>query len=220
MSDRGRLKLAVLISGRGSNMIALAHACQAGRLNAEIALVASDRPDAAGLAAATALGLRTATFAATGPDRHQGEAALTEAVDRAGAQLLALAGFMRVLSPSFVQRYSGRLLNIHPSLLPAYRGLHTHRRVLEAGDREHGASVHFVSAELDGGPVICRARIAVLPDDTEQSLAARLLAQEHRLYPFAVGLIADGRLALRGDQVLLDGQPLQAPLEWDPHAPD
>ena len=219
MSRHGKLKLAVLISGRGSNMLAVEHACRSGQLNAEIVHVLSDRVDAAGLAAALDLGLPAAAVEATGFEaRDRFEAALELAIDRSGAELLLLAGFMRVLSGPFVQRYHGRLLNIHPSLLPKHKGLHTHRRALAAGDREHGASVHFVTAELDGGPVICRSRVAVRSDDTEQSLAARVLEREHRLYPFAVGLIADGRLELKEAGMVLDGQALRAPLEVDDRA--
>jgi phosphoribosylglycinamide formyltransferase-1 len=123
-----------------------------------------------------------------------------------------LAGYMRILSADFVQQYAGRLLNIHPSLLPRHKGLHTHRRVLEAGENEHGASVHYVSADLDGGPVICQARVAVLATDTEETLAARVLTREHEIYPMAVGLIADGRVQLQDGGVWLDGQPLAEPL--------
>jgi phosphoribosylglycinamide formyltransferase-1 len=188
MSRRGRLKLAVLISGRGSNMLAVAHACQAGRINAGIVLVLSDRADAPGLAAALGLGLPAAAIDASNfVSRDRFEAALEQPIDRSGAELLLLAGFMRILSDSFVQRYRGRLLNIHPSLLPKHKGLHTHRRAL----------------------------VAVRSGDTEQSLAARVLEQEHRLYPFAVGLVADGRLELKGDGIVLDGQALRAPLEVD-----
>jgi len=217
MSSHGRLGLAVLISGRGSNMLALAQACREGRIDARIACVIADRTEAAdGLAAAAELGLETRMIEATaGADRSRFETALAEACDRAGAQLLLLAGFMRVLSAAFVARYPGRLLNIHPSLLPKYKGLHTHRRALEAGEREHGASVHFVTAELDGGPVICRARVPIWPGDTEQSLAARVLEQEHRIYPLVVGLMASGRLALTANGIELDGQALQAPIEVD-----
>jgi phosphoribosylglycinamide formyltransferase-1 len=217
MSDRGRLELAVLISGRGSNMLALAQACHEGRIRARIARVIADRAAAApGLATASASGLDTLMLEAPAQgDRADYESALADACDRTGAGLVLLAGFMRVLSAGFVMRFNGRLLNIHPSLLPKYKGLHTHRRVLEAGEREHGASVHFVTAELDGGPVICRARVAVLPDDTEQTLAARVLVQEHRIYPLSVGLIAEGRLALTDAGVVLDGQALRAPLEVD-----
>jgi phosphoribosylglycinamide formyltransferase-1 len=213
VSRVGRLRLAVLISGRGSNLMAIARACQAGRLDAEIALVLSDRADAAGLAAASAMGLNTLSVErARFEQRDAFEAALAQAIDGSGAQLVLLAGFMRVLSPAFAQRYAGRLLNIHPSLLPKYKGLDTHRRVLEAGEREHGASVHFVTGELDGGPVICQGRVAVLTDDTPQRLAARVLEQEHRIYARSIGLIAAGRLRLEGRTIRLDGQALRAPL--------
>jgi phosphoribosylglycinamide formyltransferase 1 len=212
----GRLRLAVLISGRGSNLMALAHACQAGHLEAEIALVISDRADAAGLGAAAGLGLATLTIQRSRyaqPDAF--EAALADAIDRSGADLVVLAGFMRILSPAFAQRYAGRLLNIHPSLLPKYKGLDTHRRVLEAGEPQHGASVHFVTAELDGGPVIYQGRVAVRAGDTPQGLAARVLEQEHRIYARSIGLIAAGRLRLEDDRILLDGRALQAPLVED-----
>jgi phosphoribosylglycinamide formyltransferase 1 len=208
---RGKLKLAVLISGRGSNMAAIARASLAGQIQAEPVIVISDRGNAAGLAAASALGLSTAVIeSAQFENRESFEAALAAAIDGSGAQLVVLAGFMRILSAPFVQRYAGRLLNIHPSLLPRYKGLNTHRRVLHAGEREHGASVHFVTAELDGGPVVCQARVPVRADDSEQSLAARVVLEEHRIYPMVIGLIASGRLELRDATVLLDGQAVSA----------
>ena len=216
MSRSGKLKLAVLISGRGSNLLAIAQACRDDRLDATIELVLSDRGDAAGLAAAAALGLATAVIArANFPTREAFETALAAAIDRSGAELVLLAGFMRILSAPFAQRYAGRLLNIHPSLLPKYKGLGTHRRVLEAGEHEHGASVHFVTGELDGGPVICQGRIAVRAGDSSQSLAARVLTVEHRIYALAISLIAAGRLQLRGDTILLDGVALEAPIVED-----
>ncbi len=203
----------MLISGRGSNLLAIADACRSGRLDAEIALVLSDRADAPGLAAAAARGLTTLAIARSHySQRESFEAALASAIDRSGAQLVVLAGFMRILSPAFARRYAGRLLNIHPSLLPKYKGLETHRRALEAGESEHGASVHFVTGELDGGPVICQARLPVHAGDTPQSLAARVLEREHRLYARAIGLIAAGRVRLDGERVLLDERPLPAPL--------
>jgi phosphoribosylglycinamide formyltransferase-1 len=216
---RGPLKLAVLISGRGSNMSAIARACLAGEIAAKPVVVISDRGDASGLTAAAALGLATVVLEpARIENRAQFEAALAQAIDDSGAELVVLAGFMRVLSSALVERYAGRLLNIHPSLLPDYKGLDTHRRVLQAGEKEHGASVHFVTAELDGGPVICQARVPVRADDSEQSLAARVVREEHRIYPKVIGLIASGRLALRGATVLLDGHALERPmLEEQPH---
>ena len=143
-------------------------------------------------------------------------------LDASRPDLVVLAGFMRVLSERFVARYAGRMLNIHPSLLPRYRGLHTHRRVLEAGDREHGASVHFVTAELDGGPIALQSRVPVAPADTEASLSARVQATEHIIYPRVIGWIADGRLVARGDRAWLDGKPLEAPIveEFGAHLPN
>jgi phosphoribosylglycinamide formyltransferase 1 len=214
------LPLAVLISGRGSNMASIARACQSGEIDARIVRVLADRADAAGIALAESLGHPVQVVAAAQfQDRLGFEAALADAIDAAGARLVVLAGFMRILSPPFVQRYTGRMLNIHPSLLPKYKGMHTHRRVLEAGEHEHGVSVHFVTEALDGGPVIYRARVPVLPSDTEQSLASRVLLEEHRIYPKVIGLIAARRLALAGANVLFDGQLLASPLEDEPHAP-
>jgi phosphoribosylglycinamide formyltransferase 1 len=216
MSRAGKLKLAVLISGRGSNLLAIARACRDGWLDAEIGLVLSDRGDAAGLSAAAALGLSTAVIDRVNfATREAFEAALAAAIDGSAAELVLLAGFMRILSAQFAAAFAGRLLNIHPSLLPKYKGLDTHRRVLEAGEREHGASVHFVTAELDGGPVICQGRIAVRAGDSPQSLAARALAVEHRIYALAISLIAAGRLQLRGNTIFLDGSLLATPIVED-----
>ena len=202
MSPPGRqpLRLAVLISGRGSNMVAIGKACASGAINARIAIVISDQPQAAGLERARELGLatRSVDFAAfrgpQGPDRTAFETALRAAIDAATPDLVVLAGFMRVLSADFVHHYEGRLLNIHPSLLPAYKGLHTHARVLAAGEREHGASVHYVTAELDGGPVVLQGRVPVLPGDDVGRLSARVNELEWTLYPTVIGWIADGSL--------------------------
>jgi len=216
MGRSGTLKLAVLISGRGSNLLAIAQACREGRLDASIELVLSDRADAAGLTAAAALGLATAAIERVNfATREAFETALAAAIDRSGAELVLLAGFMRILSPPFAGAYAGRLLNIHPSLLPKYKGLDTHRRALDAGEREHGASVHFVTGQLDGGPVICQGRIAVRAGDSPQSLAARVLAVEHRIYVLAISLIAAGRLQLRGSTIFLDGRLLATPIVED-----
>jgi phosphoribosylglycinamide formyltransferase-1 len=213
MSGRGKLQLAVLISGRGSNMLAIAQACRAGQIEAQIALVLSDRAASAGLASARSLGLATAVIERTQyPGREQFERALREAIDASGAEWVVLAGFMRVLSAAFVRHYDGRMLNIHPALLPRYKGLHTHRRVLEAREPLHGASVHLVTPELDDGPVIAQASVPVRLEDTEDSLAARVLALEHRLYPMVIGLIGGGRLEVRGGRISLDGHSLEAPL--------
>jgi phosphoribosylglycinamide formyltransferase-1 len=212
MSARPKLRLAILISGRGSNMLAIARACEQERIHATVARVISDRA-AEGISIAARLGLETQIIPAKEfADRAAFETEVARAIDACDAQLVVLAGFMRILSPSFVQRYHGRLLNIHPSLLPKYKGLHTHQRVLAAGEREHGSSVHFVTAELDGGPVICQARLPVVATESADALEARILTLEHRLYPHVIGLIATGRLELRGETVLFDGAPLAAPL--------
>jgi phosphoribosylglycinamide formyltransferase 1 len=213
MNEPDKRRLAVLISGRGSNMMAIARHCADGRIAARIARVIADRPDAAGLAGAAQMHLPTAIVARDAyPDREHFEAALGEQLDSCAAGLVVLAGFMRVLSAAFTARYAGRLMNIHPSLLPAHRGLHTHRRVLEAGEPRHGASVHFVTSEVDGGPVILQAQVPVLPGDTEQSLAARVLEREHVIFPQAIGWYADGRLKQQGAFFVLDGQIHSAPI--------
>ena len=214
MSAATPLRLAILISGRGSNMEALASACASGVLAARVAVVIADRRGAAGLDAARARGLETAALVHAG-DRGAFERALEASLERYRPDAVALAGFMRVLSAQFVARYLGRLFNIHPSLLPKYRGLDTHRRVLEAGDAIHGASVHFVTPELDAGPVVLQSQVAVLPADTEATLAARVLATEHVIYPRVLGWFADGRLAWRDNGAWLDGRRLTAPLVED-----
>lgn len=212
-SARQKLRIAVLISGRGSNMEAIAEACARDLINARIVCVIADRVTATGIQAAARRGLPGIVIdRALHPERDEHEAAVGNALTDSGAELIALAGYMRILSAAFVERYTGRMLNIHPSLLPRYKGLHTHRRALEAGDREHGASVHYVSADLDAGAIICQARVPVMPGDTEDSLSARVLAREHRIYPMAIGLIAEGRVQLKGDRVYLDDRPLTQPL--------
>lgn len=187
-------RVAILISGGGSNMVALADA-MTGDHPARPVLVLSNRPDAGGLAKARARGIATQVVDHRdhGKDREAFEARLTEALEAAAPDILCLAGFMRVLTPGFVTRWQGRMLNIHPSLLPKYRGLHTHARALEAGDAEHGCTVHEVTAELDGGPVLGQARLAIHADDTPDTLAARLLPLEHQLYPMVLRRFAEGR---------------------------
>ncbi len=211
MSAGTKLRLAILISGRGSNMEALARACASGALAAQIVAVIADRAGAGGIDTARARGLETATVAPAG-GREPFERALADVLERYRPEALALAGFMRVLSGEFVARYLGRLFNIHPSLLPRYRGLDTHRRVLEARDATHGASVHFVIPELDAGPVVLQSRVPVRPGDTQAVLAARVLASEHIIYPRALGWFASGRLAWRDGGPWLDGRPLSAPI--------
>jgi phosphoribosylglycinamide formyltransferase 1 len=211
---RAPLELAILISGRGSNMVTIARACLAGQINARVRIVISDRPGVAGLAAARDLGIEALTIPWQGAsDRAGFEHALGEALDAQHTDLVVLAGFMRILSPGFVARYAGRMLNIHPSLLPKHKGLHTHRRALEAMDSEHGASVHFVTAELDGGPLVLQSRVPIFPGDTEAALAARVQGTEHIIYPKVIGMMADGRLVLDEGCVRLDGKILEAPLE-------
>ncbi|QGX91960.1 phosphoribosylglycinamide formyltransferase [Tatumella sp. TA1] len=202
-------RIVVLISGSGSNLQAIIYACQLGRLNAEIVAVFSNKTDAFGLQRAQRAGIATQSLAIGDyADRQAFDRALMQSIDRYQPDLIVLAGYMRILSSSFVSHYLGRLLNIHPSLLPKYPGLHTHRRALENGDSEHGVSVHFVTEQLDGGPVILQASIPVLPDDTEQDLAERLLIEEHRIYPQVIQWWVEGRLSLRGDRAWLDNEPL------------
>lgn len=198
-------RIVILISGRGSNMEALLRA----QLPATIAAVISNDPFAKGLATARANGIAAAAvdhrqFAG----RDAFDAALAAEIDRHAPDLVVLAGFMRILTPGFVKRYSGRLLNIHPSLLPSFPGLHTHRRALEAGVRLHGCSVHFVTPDLDSGPIVIQAAVPVLAGDTEDTLAARVLAEEHRIYPQAVRWFCEGRLAIEAGRVAVaDAKP-------------
>ncbi|MBK1724721.1 phosphoribosylglycinamide formyltransferase [Thiocystis violacea] len=213
MDERAPLQVVALISGSGSNLQALMDAQRQGapiRLQAVI----SNTAEAYGLERARHQGIPTEVLSHRGyADRDAFDADLAALIDRHNPELVVLAGFMRILTPGFVNRYAGRMMNIHPSLLPKFRGLNTHQRALDAGEREHGASVHFVTAELDGGPVIIQARVPVLADDDAGSLAARVLKQEHRLYPTAVGWFAEGRLRLGEDgRAHLDGRALQAPM--------
>ncbi|MBK8509632.1 MAG: phosphoribosylglycinamide formyltransferase [Candidatus Competibacteraceae bacterium] len=214
MNEARKIRLVVLISGRGSNLQAILDQSASGELPVDIAAVISNRPGVQGLerarrASVPALELDHKAFS----DRPGFEAALVELIDRHQPDLVVLAGFMRVLTPSFTDHYRGRLLNIHPSLLPKFRGLHTHERAIAAGETEHGASIHFVTAELDGGPIIVQARVPVLPGDDPDTLGARVLEQEHRLYPQAIRWFAQGRLGLEGERVRFDGRPLETPLE-------
>lgn len=213
MTAREPLRLAILISGRGSNMAAIARACAERRIAARVDTVISERPGVAGLDTARTLGIPTAVVPWKSlPDRATAEQLLASLIDSHAPDLVVLAGFMRILSAEFVARYEGRMLNIHPSLLPSYRGLHTHRRVLEAKDAHHGATVHFVTAELDGGPLILQSRIAVHPGETEDQITTRVHRTEHVIYPRAIGWIAEGRLAWRNAQPWLDGSPLERPV--------
>jgi len=209
----GPLPVVVLVSGRGSNLRAIDARIAAGELPARILAVLSDREDAAALSWAAERGLATGAVPQRQyADRAAFDAALGNVIAGYAPALVVLAGFMRILGSPLVERFAGRMLNIHPSLLPKYPGLHTHRRVLEAGDAEHGASVHFVTTELDGGPVVLQARVPVLPGDDEAMLAQRVLVQEHRIYPLAIRWFAEGRLRVDGGIVRFDGRPLAAPL--------
>lgn len=209
----GRLPIAILISGRGSNMQVIAQRAASGALAVEVCAVISDKPAAAGLEIARSLGIPAHALAASGfSDRAAYDSALLELLARYQPKLIVLAGFMRILTPAFIGAYAGRILNVHPSLLPKYRGLHTHRRALEAGDTVHGVSVHFVTEELDGGPVIIQSPVEVRPGDTEASLSARVQQQEHRIYPQAIDWFARGRLTVRDNRVWLDGERLDTPV--------
>ncbi|MDR3054722.1 MAG: phosphoribosylglycinamide formyltransferase [Zoogloeaceae bacterium] len=201
-------RIVILISGRGSNMESLIRAQRAGELGeARIVAVLSNRPDARGLLTAAAAGIHAeALDHKQYPDRESFDAALMSAIDAHQPDLVVLAGFLRILSEGFVRHYSGRLLNIHPSLLPAFPGLHTHQRALEAGVRLHGCSVHFVTPTLDHGPIVLQAAVPVLDDDDKERLAARVLAEEHLIYPRAVRWFVEGRLAIEGLCVRVQGE--------------
>lgn len=212
------MKLAILISGRGSNMAAIAKACTERRINAVVGVVIADRAGAGGLAVARDLGIPTAVVPwQSAAGRAAAEDVLAQVLDAHQPDIIVLAGFMRILSTRFVERYAGRILNIHPSLLPLHRGLHTHRRVLESGDSHHGASVHFVTPELDGGPVVMQSRIRVRPGETEAAISGRVQKTEHNIYPRVIGWLADRRLSWRDSRPWLDGKPLIAPIVEDFH---
>ena len=213
MTGNADLPLAILISGRGGNMLAIAAACQSGRSGARVARVIADRIDTLGEVRARERGLPLSVVARRAlADAAQFEQALRQSIEASGARLIALAGFMRILSAEFVANFAGRMLNIHPSLLPAFPGLHTHERALAAGASEHGCSVHVVTSELDAGPVLLQARVPVLPGDTVATLAARVTEQEHRVYPQVIEWIAAGRLRIDGAVPHFDGRPLAQPL--------
>lgn len=199
-------RIAVLISGRGSNLHALLHAEGRGALGGTIALVISNRGDARGLGIAREFGVATRVVRHAQRERADFDADLAHAIDQAACDLVVLAGFMRILTPDFVARYAGRLLNIHPSLLPAFGGLDTHRRALAEGVRVHGCSVHFVTPDLDHGPIVAQGAVPVLPDDDETTLAARVLEVEHRIFPLAVRAWCERRLVIDGQRVFVTGE--------------
>jgi len=205
-----RKRVAVLISGRGSNMAALIEAAKAKDFPAEIMLVLSNRPQAAGLQIARAAGIATeiVDHVTYGKDRAAFERALQTALQQHRIDLVCLAGFMRLLTDGFVEAWRGRMINVHPALLPAFKGLDTHKRALEAGAKVHGATVHLVVPEMDSGPIIMQDAIAVHADDSAETLAARVLAVEHRIYPLALRLVAEGRVRVEDGRCLIDGKPV------------
>ena len=203
------MPLVVLISGSGSNLQAIIDACANGQINAEIKAVISNKADAFGLKRAQRANIPTHVLDhSLFGNRQSFDRALKKLIDGYQPGLLVLAGFMRILTEEFVNHYLGRMLNIHPSLLPNFQGLNTHKRAIESGVKQHGVSVHFVTPELDGGPVVNRARIDVDNTDTPESLGKRILAEEHKIYPEAIGWFADGRLQLTGRQAVLDNTPV------------
>jgi phosphoribosylglycinamide formyltransferase-1 len=217
MAEQSKLPVVVLISGSGSNLQAIIDAAAAG-LPIEVRAVISNQAEAYGLVRAEQAGIATAVLDHRPfKQREAYDQALLNQIDDYQPGLVALAGFMRILTPVFVRRYQGRMFNIHPSLLPKYRGLHTHQRVLDAGDRLHGANVHFITDELDGGPLIVQAQVPVLADDDADRLAARVLKREHQIYPLAIKWFAEGRLRLNPQgRVLLDEQTLAGPVVFTP----
>jgi len=204
-------RIVILISGRGSNMEAILQAAADPSYPGQVVAVLANRPDAKGLETAKAAGIATAALDHKAyPSREAFDAALAEAIDAHAPDLVILAGFMRILSEGFVRHYEGRLINIHPSLLPSFPGLHTHQRAIEEGCRIHGCTVHFVTPALDHGPAIVQAAVPVLEGDDEATLAARVLVQEHQVYPAAVAWFCQGRLRLEGSRVLLQDNPAAA----------
>lgn len=209
MQPRGAAlaRITILISGRGSNMAALIDAAAAGRIHGAVTQVISNRADAAGLDTAQMHGIATTVVDHRAhASRAAFDDALSAVIDRSEPDLIVLAGFMRILGADFVQRYAGRMLNIHPSLLPAYPGTDTHRRALADRAARHGCTVHFVTPDVDGGPIVAQAEIPIRSDDDSESLAARVLAEEHRLLPQVVGWFCDGRLRLANGRALVDGR--------------
>ncbi|MCW8108129.1 phosphoribosylglycinamide formyltransferase [Alteromonas ponticola] len=201
--------ICVLISGNGSNLQAMIDAIATGKLEAKIACVISNRRDAYGLVRAEAADIPAHCLEHTAfPDRDSYDKALMKLIDKYKPDCIALAGFMRILTDDFVNHYAGKMFNIHPSLLPKYKGLHTHRQALENGDQEHGVSVHFVTPELDGGPVVIQSRVPVFIEDTEEELAARVQEQERQIYPLVLQWFCKGRLVMRENEAIMDHQRL------------
>ncbi len=200
----------ILISGSGSNLQAIIDAQEAGDAAIEISAVISNKAGVRGLERAAKHNIAAEVLDHKAYDSREAfDSALIECIDKHKPELVVLAGFMRILTPAFTEHYLGRMLNIHPSLLPKYQGLHTHQRAIDAGDKEHGVTVHFVTAELDGGPSVIQARVPILPEDTADTLAARVLTQEHIIYPRAIGWFARGRLKMEDGKAFLDGKQVQ-----------
>lgn len=217
--NTARARIAVLISGSGSNLQALLDAQAQGYLSGRVIAVLSNRPDAYGLKRAAAAGVEQHVIEHHHyPQREAFDRALVDKLTSIGADIVVLAGFMRILTPVFVKPFWGRLLNVHPSLLPDFRGLHTHERALQEGVREHGCTVHFVTPELDAGPAIIQGIVPVHPDDTVATLQQRTQHQEHRIYPLAVEWLSSGRLVLDGKMPRFDGSKLDSPIRLDEHA--
>ncbi|MDQ7006166.1 MAG: phosphoribosylglycinamide formyltransferase [Acidobacteriota bacterium] len=206
-------KVGILISGRGSNMVALLEGMRAGEIPAQAALVVADRADAPGLAKAASFGVPTAVVDRKDyrGRREEHDRAVADALEAAGVDLVCLAGYMRILGAAFVERFAGRMINIHPALLPAFPGLHAQRQALEQGARISGCTVHFVDAQVDHGPTIVQAAVPVLPDDTEQSLSTRILEQEHRVYPLALKWLCQGRVRVEQGRAVLEGEAVEPP---------
>ena len=208
--------IVILISGSGTNLQAIIDAVNQGHINATIAAVISNRADAKGLQRAEHAQIKTALIDQKAYQSHTSyDDALISEIDKHKPDLIVLAGYMRILSDKFISHYQDAILNIHPSLLPEFKGLHTHRRALEASKKVHGASVHFVRNELDSGPIVIQAEVPVLADDTEEFLAGRVLLQEHAIYPMAIAWYIDGRLKLNDNKVLLDNKVLNGPVLWE-----
>ena len=216
MAAGKKVSAAVLISGSGTNLQSFIDKVAAGTLDLELAVVLSNKPAAAGLERARQAGIPVECVRhGDYPDRESFDAALVDTLDRYVPDLVILAGFMRILTPVFIDHFAGRIFNIHPSLLPKYPGLDTHKRAIDAGDEWAGSTVHFATEELDGGPPIIQGRVPVLPDDTADTLAARVLAVEHRIYPEAAALFAAGRLRYKNGGAWLDGERLNKPLQYE-----
>jgi phosphoribosylglycinamide formyltransferase-1 len=209
--DIAKKRIVVLISGGGTNLQAIINACKEGYINGEVVAVISNKADVYGLIRAEQAGISHVVLSHKDHDsRESYDQALVSKINSFSPDLVVLAGFMRILTADFVQTYSGKLLNIHPSLLPKYQGLNTHQRAIEAKDSEHGVSVHFVTEELDGGPVILQAKVPVFKDDSADDLASRVHQQEHRIYPLVVKWFCENRLSMKNEQAVLDGNILPA----------